>query len=156
MANSRVYSNCCCSCWFEPEIIKIGQSSHKMYSNNIVNFQESTTILNRQTKKVWKLVSFLKLFLKVLFYLYYFVLSKYLLSLFSFTNFFFYFLSILLSVLSAVYIFSVFPVLCELVYFPFLMLLDVRVVSLFGLLAWFIIHGIFVWIPLEDPSYVAD
>ena len=37
---SRVYSNCCCSCWFEAEIIKIGQSSHKMYSNNIVNFQE--------------------------------------------------------------------------------------------------------------------
>ena len=31
---SKVYSNCCCSCWFEPEIIKIGQSSHKMYSNN--------------------------------------------------------------------------------------------------------------------------
>ena len=23
---SRVYSNCCCSCSFEPEIIKIGQS----------------------------------------------------------------------------------------------------------------------------------
>ena len=35
---SRVYSNCCCSCWFEPEIIKIGPSSYKMYSNNIVNF----------------------------------------------------------------------------------------------------------------------
>ena len=33
---SRVYSNCCR--WFEAEIIKIGQSSHKMYSNNIVNF----------------------------------------------------------------------------------------------------------------------
>ena len=48
---SRVYSNCCCSCWFEPEIIKIGQSSHKMYSNNILNFQESTTILNACTKK---------------------------------------------------------------------------------------------------------
>ena len=32
---SRVYSNCYCSGWFEPEIIKIGQSSHKMYSNNI-------------------------------------------------------------------------------------------------------------------------
>ena len=29
-----VYSNSCCSCSFEPEIIKIGQSSHKMYSNN--------------------------------------------------------------------------------------------------------------------------
>ena len=51
---SRVYSNCCCSCSFEPEIIKIGQSSHKMYSNNIVNFQESTTILNACTKNVWK------------------------------------------------------------------------------------------------------
>ena len=36
--------------------IKIGQSSHKMYSNNIVNFQESTTILNACTKKVWKLI----------------------------------------------------------------------------------------------------
>ena len=48
---SRVYSNCCCSCWFEAEILKIGQSSHKMYSNNIVNFQESTTMLNACTKK---------------------------------------------------------------------------------------------------------
>ena len=48
---SRVYSNCCCSCWFEPEIIKIGRSSHKMYSHNILNFQESTTILNAYTKK---------------------------------------------------------------------------------------------------------
>ena len=40
-----------CSCSFEPGIIKTGQSSHKMYSNNIVNFQESTTILNACTKK---------------------------------------------------------------------------------------------------------
>ena len=55
-AFSKVYSNFCCSCWFEPEIIKIGQSSHKMYSNNIVNFQESTTILNACTKKDWKLI----------------------------------------------------------------------------------------------------
>ena len=31
---SRVYSNSCCSCSFEREIIKIGQLSHKMYSNN--------------------------------------------------------------------------------------------------------------------------
>ena len=37
---SRVYSNCCCCCSFEPEIIKIDKN--KMYSNNIVNFQEST------------------------------------------------------------------------------------------------------------------
>ena len=48
---SRVYSNCCCSCSFEPEIIKIDQSSHKMYSNNVVNFQHSTTILNARSKK---------------------------------------------------------------------------------------------------------
>ena len=36
---SRVYSNCCCSCSFEPEILKIGQSSHKIYSNNTMNFK---------------------------------------------------------------------------------------------------------------------
>ena len=43
---SRMYSNCWCCCSFEAEIIKICQSSHKTYSNNIVNFQKSTTILN--------------------------------------------------------------------------------------------------------------
>ena len=48
---SMVYSNCCSSCSFELEIIKIGQSSHKMYSNKIVNVQESATILNAHTKK---------------------------------------------------------------------------------------------------------
>ena len=47
---SKVYSNSCCSCWFEPEIIKTDPSSHKMYSNKILNFQESTTILNACTK----------------------------------------------------------------------------------------------------------
>ena len=51
-----MYSNSCCSSSFEPEIIKIGQSTHKMYSNNIVNFQESMTILNACTKKVRKLI----------------------------------------------------------------------------------------------------
>ena len=51
---SRVYSNFFCSYSLEPEIIKICQSFHNMYSNNIVNFQESTTILNACTKKVWK------------------------------------------------------------------------------------------------------
>ena len=55
---SRVYSNCCCSCWFEPEIIKIGQLSHKMYSNNILYFQVSTSLLNAHTKKVWKFTSY--------------------------------------------------------------------------------------------------
>ena len=35
---SMIYSNYCCSCSFEPDIINTGQSSHKMYSNNIQNF----------------------------------------------------------------------------------------------------------------------
>ena len=49
---SSVYSNSCCSYSFEPEIIRIGQSSHNMYSNNIRNFPESTTILNAWTKSL--------------------------------------------------------------------------------------------------------
>ena len=53
---SRVYSNCCCSWSFESEIIEIGQSSHKIYSNNILNIQESTTILKILYKWVWKLI----------------------------------------------------------------------------------------------------
>ena len=51
-----MYSNCCCSCSFEAEIIEIGQSSPKIHSNNIVNFQESMTILNTCTKKSGKLL----------------------------------------------------------------------------------------------------
>ena len=54
---SRVYFNSCCSGSFESEVIKIGQSSHKMYSNNIVNFQESTIILNASTKNSVKLLN---------------------------------------------------------------------------------------------------
>ena len=54
---SLVYSNSCCSCSFEAEIMKIGQSSHKIYSNNIVNCQESTTILNACTKKSGNLLN---------------------------------------------------------------------------------------------------
>ena len=54
---SKVYSNCCCSCSFEAEIINIGQSSHKMYSNNLLNFQESIPILNAHTKKSGNLSS---------------------------------------------------------------------------------------------------
>ena len=34
----------------------MNQSSHKMYSNNMLNFQESTTLLNAYTKKVWNLI----------------------------------------------------------------------------------------------------
>ena len=46
-----------CSCSFEPEIIKIAQSCHKMYSNNILKFQESTTCLNACTKKFGTLLN---------------------------------------------------------------------------------------------------
>ena len=52
-----MYSNCCCRCSFEPEILKIGQSSHKMYSNNIVNFHECIPILNACTKKPGNLLN---------------------------------------------------------------------------------------------------
>ena len=48
---SGVYSNCCCSCSFEPEIRKNSLSSHNIYSNNILNFQESTPSLNAHIKK---------------------------------------------------------------------------------------------------------
>ena len=53
---SRVYSNSWCNCSFEVEIIKIGQSSHKMYSNNIMNFQKSATIPSACTKKKAEIV----------------------------------------------------------------------------------------------------
>ena len=51
------YSKSCCTCSFEPGIINIGKSSHKMYSNNILNLQESTTILNVCTKKSGNLLN---------------------------------------------------------------------------------------------------
>ena len=56
---SRVFSNSWCSCSFEPEIIKIDQSFHKMYSirYNVLNFKESTTILNTWTKKSGNLLN---------------------------------------------------------------------------------------------------
>ena len=61
----RVYSNCCCSCSFEAEILKISHSSHKMYRNNIVNFQESTTILNASTKKSGNLLKAQRIYIYI-------------------------------------------------------------------------------------------
>ena len=55
---SRIYSYSYCSCSFVAEIIKIVQSSHKMYSNNLLNFQESTTILNACTKKSLEIIEY--------------------------------------------------------------------------------------------------
>ena len=48
---SRVYFNCSCSRSFVLEIMNIAQSSHMMYNNNILDFQESTPISNACTKK---------------------------------------------------------------------------------------------------------
>ena len=50
---SRVYTSCFCSCSFEPEIIKLVQSS----CNNILIFLESTTILNPWTKQSGNLLN---------------------------------------------------------------------------------------------------
>ena len=50
-----MYSNSCSSRLFKPEIIKIGPSSHNLYSNKILNFQQSAIILNACTKKFWHL-----------------------------------------------------------------------------------------------------
>ena len=55
-----VYSNCYCSCSFDAEIIKIGQSFH-IQSNSILNFQVSTSILNSCTKKkVYNITCYIK------------------------------------------------------------------------------------------------
>ena len=62
---SRVYFNSYCSCSFEPEIIKIGQSSHKMYSNNLVNFQESMTVSIACKKKSENLLYAPRMFLLI-------------------------------------------------------------------------------------------
>ena len=67
---SRLYSNCCCSCSSKPEIIKIGQSSHKMYSNKILNFQESMIILNAHTKKSGNLSYAPRIYIYIYIYIY--------------------------------------------------------------------------------------
>ena len=65
---SRVNSNSCCSCSFEREIIIIGLSSYKMYSNNMVNFQESTTILNACNKKSGNLLKSPRIYIYIYIY----------------------------------------------------------------------------------------
>ena len=65
-----MYSNSCCSCSIEPEIIKTGQSSHTMYSNNILNFQESTTILKACTEKSGNLLKAACIYIYIYIYKY--------------------------------------------------------------------------------------
>ena len=67
---SRVYSNCCCSYSFEPGIIEMGQSSHNMYSNNILNFQESKTILKACTKESETLLNAPCIYIYIYIYIY--------------------------------------------------------------------------------------
>ena len=53
---SRVYSNCCCRCSFEAEIIKIGQSSQKMYSNNWIfkSLQQFQMHVQKSMETYWR------------------------------------------------------------------------------------------------------
>ena len=67
---SMVYSNFCCWCSFEAEIIEIGQSSQKMYSNNILNFQKSTIILNACIKKSVNLLNAPRIYIYIYIYIY--------------------------------------------------------------------------------------
>ena len=53
---SRVYSNCCYSCSFEAEIIKIGYSSWEMYSNDTEFSRVYDNFKCLCKKKVWKLI----------------------------------------------------------------------------------------------------
>ena len=57
-----MYSNSYCSYKFAPKQEKIGQSSHKEYSNNILKYLEFTAIINACTKKVWKLIEYTSYF----------------------------------------------------------------------------------------------
>ena len=65
-----MYSNSCYSCSNESEIIKIGQSSHNMYSNNLLNFQEIMTVLNACTKKSGNLLKALRIYIYIYIYIY--------------------------------------------------------------------------------------
>ena len=62
-----MYSNCCCSSLLKPEIIKIGQSCYKLYSNNIRNFQECTTIFMACKKKSGNLLNAPRMFFEACF-----------------------------------------------------------------------------------------
>ena len=64
-----MYSNSYCSYKFAPKQEKIGQSSHKEYSNNILKYLEFTAIINACTKKVWKLIECTSISFKLFFFL---------------------------------------------------------------------------------------
>ena len=70
---SRVYSNCCCSCSFEAKSIKIGLSPHKLYSNNIMNFQDSTRILNACKKNSGNLMNWLYIYIYIIYNIYIYI-----------------------------------------------------------------------------------
>ena len=62
-----------CNCSFEREIIKIGQSSHKVYSNNILNFQESTKNLNAYRKNSGNVLKAPLMFVSICIYIYIYI-----------------------------------------------------------------------------------
>ena len=67
---SRVYSDSCCSCSLGTKIIKICHSSHKIYRNNILNFQEYTTIRNSCTKRYGHLLNAPYIYIYICIYIY--------------------------------------------------------------------------------------
>ena len=69
---SRVDSNCYCR-FIWTWIIKFGQSSHKMYSNNILNFQEFTPILNACIKMSGNLLNQLPTYIHIYIYIYIYI-----------------------------------------------------------------------------------
>ena len=73
---SRVYSNCCCSCSFETEIIKIGQSSHKMYSRKHNEFSRVYDNFKCPYERVWKLnvySSYIHIYIYIYIYVYIYI-----------------------------------------------------------------------------------
>ena len=52
-----MYSNSYCSYKFAPKHEKIGQSSHKEYSNNVLKYLEFTAIINACTKNSGNLLN---------------------------------------------------------------------------------------------------
>ena len=62
---SRVYSNCCCSCSFEHEIIKIGQSSYKMYSEFSKVYDNFKCLYKKCLETYWMLHIYIYIYIYI-------------------------------------------------------------------------------------------
>ena len=78
---SWVYSDSCCSCSFQPEIVRIDQSSHKMYRNNIYiyNNTHKYTLLNTNEyihHRLFFYDFYIYMFIEICFWLYSNIIDK--------------------------------------------------------------------------------